>query len=178
MSQKPFKTFVTFDHFYNYPASSTGSTLCDAVAEALLATRYIRSYEIARYLCVDQRKLSGALELLSGISLTQLVRSYRLHQVQQYLLDNPSANHRDAVAAFGFSSESVLSDLFRRECLGTVDEFIAYVRPMLEAGLTENRFILLRPDGNYAFRFEDHAHNITPRLLKAIQTPWTPDNEE
>lgn len=160
MKYKPFEPYVTLDHFYRYPEASTGSVLCDAVADVLYTTRYIRVAHIARYTQVESRKLSCAIEVVTGMPFTELVKSYRLHQVQQYLLAHLDDSLDDVAAATGFSSDSVLADLFRRECHGTPDEFLRYVTPMLEAGLTETKYIQLRPDHVYVFRSDNHPHYV------------------
>lgn len=170
MNCKPFEPYVTLDHIYRYPEASTGSVLCDAVADALCTTRYIRVAQIARYMKVEARKLSCAIEVVTGMPLTELVKSYRLHQVQQYMLAHPDDNLDLVAAIVGFSSDTVLADLFRRECHGTPDEFLRYVVPMLDAGLSENKFISLRTDRVYVFRSDDHPHHVTARILSEIQT--------
>ena len=171
MQYKPFEPFVTLEHFYRYPEVSTGSILCDAVADVLYTTRYIRVAQIARYMKVDARKLSCAIDLFTGMTLTELGKTYRLRQVQQYMLAHPQDNLDVVARTVGFASDTVLADLFRRECHGTPEEFLKYILPMLEAGLQENRFMTLRPDGIYVFRSDDHTHYVNARVLKAIQMP-------
>ena len=171
MQYKPFEPFVTLEHFYRYPEASTGSILCDAVADVLYTTRYIRVAQIARYMKVEARKLSCGISLFTGMSLTEIVKSYRLRQVQQYMIAHPKDNLDVVARTVGFSSDTVLADLFRRECHGTPEEFLKYILPMFEAGLTENKFMTLRPDGIYVFRSNNHTHYVNARVLKAIQTP-------
>ena len=171
MQYKPFEPFVTLEHFYRYPEISTGSILCDAVADVLYTTRYIRVAQIARYMKVEARKLSCGISLFTGMSLNEIVKSYRLRQVQQYILAHPKDNLQVVARTVGFASDTVLADLFRRECHGTPEEFLKYLLPMLEAGLTENKFMTLRPDGVYVFRSDDHTHYVNARVLKEIQKP-------
>ena len=171
MQYKPFEPFVTLEHFYRYPEISTGSILCDAVADVLYTTRYIRVAQIARYMKVEARKLSCGISLFTGMSLNEIVKSYRLRQVQQYMLAHPKDNLQVVARTVGFASDTVLADLFRRECHGTPEEFLKYLLPMLEAGLTENKFMTLRPDGVYVFRSDDHTHYVNARVLKEIQKP-------
>lgn len=170
MQYKPFEPFVTLEHFYRYPETSTGSILCDAVADVLYTTRYIRVAQIARYMKVEARKLSCAIDLFTGMTLTELVKTYRLRQVQQYMLAHPQDNLDVVARAVGFASDTVLADLFRRECHGTPEEFLKYILPMFEAGLTENKFMTLRPDGIYVFRSDNHTHYVNARVLREIKT--------
>lgn len=156
MQHKPYRPFVTIEHFYNYPAVSTGSSICDAVADALFNTRLLRVAEIAEYLEIDPRKLSNAMQIESGLTLQQIVQSYRLHQVQQYMIAHPDQSLELQAHAAGFSSDSVLSDLIRRECHGTAEELLSYLLPMLAEGKTENEYLQQRPDGVYVFRSAKH----------------------
>lgn len=160
MQHKPYRPFVTIEHFYNYPAASTGSVICDAVADALYNTRLIRVGDIAEYLELDARKLSSAVQLDAGFSLVQLVQSYRLHQVQQYMIAHPEELVEQWAHAAGFSSDSVLSDLIRRECNGTAEELLSYLLPMLQEGKTENEYLKQRPDGVYVFRSAKHRRRF------------------
>lgn len=115
---RPYKPIVTFDDIIAYRVDDvtthTKSPIMNAVATALCETKAIWSSEIAKYLDVEVRALSGAVKLETGMSFIDLIRDYRLHQITEYIKQHPNEN-LDAVAlANGYSSAGSLWRFFQR----------------------------------------------------------------
>ena len=115
---RPYKPIVTFDDIIAYRVDDvtthTKSPIMNAVACALCETKAIWSSEIAKYLQVEVRALSGAVMLETGMSFIDLVREYRIHQITKYIKEHPEENLDTVAHANGYSSAGSLWRFFQR----------------------------------------------------------------
>lgn len=89
-------------------ATHTASPLINAVANVLYSTHHRELRVIARYLGVEPRKLSVAVEVVSGLSLKEMVVNYRLAQIQTLMKENPEQSSSQLAKECGFSSYHAL----------------------------------------------------------------------
>lgn len=78
-----------------------------AVINALNETTILEAQTLADFLYVSIRKLSGAVELLTGLPLRQFINEWRFLQSQQLLLNTEFPYTRIA-ALCGYGNESTL----------------------------------------------------------------------
>lgn len=115
---RPYKPSVTLEDMIAFrvddESTYTKSPLMNAVACALCETKAIWCADVAKYLEVDVRMLSTAVLLETGINFIDLIRDYRMHQINEYIKEHPNEN-LDAVAlANGYSSAGSLWRFFQR----------------------------------------------------------------
>ena len=84
-----------------------------AVIEALNQTCAFEAQELADSLSVPDRKLSGAVELLTGLSLARFIQEWRFLQSQQLLL-NTELPYSEVANRCGFADEHNLIRLYER----------------------------------------------------------------
>ena len=78
-----------------------------AVIRVLNQTNVLESQALAEKLGVSDRKLSGAVELLTGLPLRQFINEWRFMQSQQLLL-NTEFPYAKIAAICGYGNESTL----------------------------------------------------------------------
>lgn len=78
-----------------------------AVINALNETTILEAQILASFLDVTDRKLSGAVELLTGLPLRQFINEWRFMQSQQLLL-NTELPYAKIAAICGYGNESTL----------------------------------------------------------------------
>lgn len=115
---KPYKPSVTLEDMIAYrvddESTYTKSPLMNAVACALCETTAINCADVAKYMEVDVRILSPAVQLETGINFIDLIRDYRMHQVNEYIKEHPDANLDTVAQANGYSSGGSLWRFFQR----------------------------------------------------------------
>lgn len=118
MKNYKLQPFVTFEQIVAFrpeeTQTHTASPLVDAVATILLETRTIRAGEIAGMLGVDQRALSGALQIATGLNTSELLRRYRLDEAQKYIAAHPDEGLAEVAHALGYASYNALWRFFQR----------------------------------------------------------------
>lgn len=78
-----------------------------AVINALNETTILEAQILAEFLDVTDRKLSGAVELLTGLPLRQFINEWRFMQSQQLLL-NTELPYDKIASLCGYGNESTL----------------------------------------------------------------------
>ena len=81
--------------------------LLAAVVRVLNQTNVLESQALAEKLGVSDRKLSGAVELLTGLPLRQFINEWRFMQSQQLLL-NTELPYTQVATLCGYGNESTL----------------------------------------------------------------------
>ncbi len=120
---RPYKPTVTLADIIAYrvddEATHTKSPIMNAVAQALCETKAIICADIAKYLEVDVRMLSTAVFLETGIKFIDLIRDYRMHQINEYIKEHPEENLDTVARANGYASGGSLWRFFQRRCGNT-----------------------------------------------------------
>lgn len=117
---KPYKPVADLAAIYAYrpedAATHTASPLVNAVVDALYTTKIIYCSDMARYLGIEsQNTLSGAILLETGMSLQDLIQTYRIHQARVYMEQHPDASQDEVAQAIGYRDCGSLWRLFQRE---------------------------------------------------------------
>lgn len=107
-------TIITKEQIINYPAKRTGDYIMDQVLEVLATSGAISVKEVALRLEVPEGKLSGAVELLTGMRLKEVIVLYRLHQLEEYRKAHPDITLEALAQHFGFASQNCLYRLYER----------------------------------------------------------------
>ena len=120
---RPYRPSVTLEDIIAFRVDDettyTKSPIMNAVACALCETKAIICADIAKYLEVDVRMLSTVVQFETGIKFIDLIRDYRMHQINEYIKAHPDEN-LDAVArANGYASAGSLWRFFQRRCGNT-----------------------------------------------------------
>lgn len=84
-----------------------------AVINALNETTILEAQSLADSLSVTDRKLSGAVELLTGLPLRQFINEWRFMQSQQLLL-NTDLSYVEIAARCGYIDESSLILIYEK----------------------------------------------------------------
>lgn len=87
--------------------------LVDAVIQALNETSVFEAQDLAERLGVSDRKLSAAIELLTGLSLAKFIQEWRFLQSQQ-LLHHTELPYSEVANLCGFADEHNLIRLYER----------------------------------------------------------------
>lgn len=110
---KPYKPVASLAEVLAYdpenPETFTQSPVVNAVTEVLCATKLFECKEIARCLNLDERKLSNALSIDLGMTLSQLVDQYRANEVQEFRAQHPEYTAEELAKAIGYASPSGIS---------------------------------------------------------------------
>lgn len=96
--------------------------LLDAVIQVLNETTVLEGLELAGLLGVSDRKLSAAIELLTGLGLSKFIQEWRFLQSQQLLL-NTELPYCEVANRCGFADEHNLIRLYERRLQTTPHTF-------------------------------------------------------
>lgn len=114
----PFLPIATLQQVLAYNPSDasthTASPLVNAVAEVLYNTHVIEAQALADCLQLDQRKLSGALQIELGMSLRDVIKHYRIHAIRTYICQHPEATLSQVAKQNGYASDNAIWRLFLR----------------------------------------------------------------
>lgn len=108
-------SIITTEQIINYPAERTGDYIMDQVLEVLATTGAISVKEVAERLNAPEGKISGAVELLTGMRLKKVIMLYRLHQLEEYRKVHPDVTLDELAQHFGFASQNCLYRLYERK---------------------------------------------------------------
>lgn len=118
MKNYKLQPFVTFEQILafrpNEPETHTASPIVNAVATILVETRTIRAGEVSDMLGVDQRSLTGALLISTGMNTLDLLRKYRLAEAQAYLKAHPDQSLEETAHALGYANYNALWRFLQR----------------------------------------------------------------
>lgn len=119
---KPFVPVADLEFFFNYnvddPTTHSASPLVNAVAEALQVNKRLTVGSIARYLCIDAKKLTGALQIEAGCSLSDIIKEIKLRKIPEYIQNHPEETLSEISKNVGYSGESSLWRMYSRNKLG------------------------------------------------------------
>ena len=91
----------------------TDQPILAPVIDVLLHTSILETEELAKTLEVNARKLSGAIELLTGLPLGKFITQWRLLQSQDLLL-NTDLPYSEVAQRCGYADESSLILIYKR----------------------------------------------------------------
>ena len=110
--QNPFLPFVNLKEILafdiNRPVFQTNSPLVNAVCEAIIKQKPISCEEISEYLNLDERKLSGALQIITGSSLNEIRLQIQVKILKACISEHPEWTPDQVAKHIGFSSRSSL----------------------------------------------------------------------
>mgnify|MGYP003290149765 CR=1 FL=1 len=86
----------------------TGETILDAVINVLRDTPAIWPEEIAKQLEVRKEHLSGAIKILTGVSLEKMIREWRMRQAM-YLIKTTDIPFDEIAQQCGYSQTKTLT---------------------------------------------------------------------
>lgn len=111
-----FKTYSTSINRDSVSVDSEGQvdeSILAVVIQVLNHTNILKSEDLAEKLGVSDRKLSGAVELLTGLPLSKFIREWRFMQSQQLLL-NTDLSYVEIAARCGYVDESSLILIYEK----------------------------------------------------------------
>lgn len=91
----------------------TSSRLVNAVANVLFTSLTREPGDFAQRLQIEKRHLSNAIEVITGMSLYDLIVQYRVAQIRQYMGQNPEKSNIVVAEHMGFSSPHALWRFFQ-----------------------------------------------------------------
>ncbi len=133
--KKPFHSFLSLDQIYvspivrqddgsykclsyqemmSVPIPETGCKLMDAVARALAIMPFRNALELADYMNLDVRKLSGAVDICCTLPLNRLIVAYRVRLVQE-LIQYTQLPRTEVAKRCGLASASILNHLLKMQ---------------------------------------------------------------
>lgn len=117
--QKPFNPPFSLADMMAYPEQKTGNQLLDAVSEALHAHLFTTGREVAQYLNLNQSHLTGALQIMTGCSLADVVGMFVWRRIDKYLKAHPDDTLDEVAKATGFSTKSSVAAVYQKYRKGT-----------------------------------------------------------
>lgn len=116
------KPIMTIDELYARGGEPTGDTLLDAVVKVMIETQLLEGKHVAKLLDVPERKLSGAMELLMGLSLSQLIHEWRFRQACQ-LLKETELPLDEVAQKCGFGNSRPMNLVFKKRLNTTLYQY-------------------------------------------------------
>ena len=95
-----------------FKEGSTQDPILGPVIRVLLETNLLDAQDVAAALSVNDRKLSNAVELLTGQTLHRFIFDWRFLQSQQLLLTT-ELSYVEVASRCGYGNESVLIDQYK-----------------------------------------------------------------
>lgn len=118
--------FTPLTPIYNvetlFQEGSAEDSILGPVIRVLLGTNLIDAKDVARQLQIDARKLSNAVELLTGQTLHQFILDWRFLQSKQLLLDT-DLPYSEVIARCGYANENVLIAQYKKRLNTTPHTF-------------------------------------------------------
>jgi len=105
---------TTIDALWANPTTPTGVVIIDAVVEILNKSNTHSVEDVAAFFDVSSRHLSGALQLMLGLSLGQLIKEWRIRQVLALLDQRPDLSINEIAQRCGYSMENNMVLQFRK----------------------------------------------------------------
>ncbi len=116
------KPIMTVEELYARGGVPTGDTLLDAVAKVMVETQLLEGKHVAKLLGVPERKLSGAMELLMGMSLSQLIHEWRFLQAC-HLLKETELPLEEVARKCGFGNSRPMNLVFKKRLNTTLYQY-------------------------------------------------------
>lgn len=134
-----FKTYSTCS--LQNEATSTeelcSESILAAVIHVLNNSNVLESKDLAQILNVEHRKLSGAIDLLTGLPLSKFIKEWRFLQSQELLL-NTQLPYTEVAAQCGYNNESSLILIYEKRLKTTPHIFRTGYR-IINTNYTFNR---------------------------------------
>lgn len=106
----PFLPYITLEQILGYQPDNaethTSSALINAVCEALANTRSTEVKEVAEYLDVDARKLSSAVQIITGLTMHDILQQYILKAIHECVAKHPDWTLDQVADHLGYSCRS------------------------------------------------------------------------
>ena len=118
-NRNPFNPPFSLTDMLAYPEKKTDNQLLDAVSEALHTHHFTTGREVAEYLNLNQDHLTGALQIMTGSSLAEVVSQFVYHRIDKYLTEHPDDTLDQVAKATGFSTKSAITAVYRKHHQGT-----------------------------------------------------------
>ena len=114
-TKKTFGQWYSFDELYAMaPGEQCGEKILDAVVETLRTRTDLWSKEVARYLGVNRRDLSGSLKILMGMTLDAVVKEWRLRQAHELVMST-ELNYDEIAQKCGYAQPKTLVVAFEKK---------------------------------------------------------------
>ncbi len=105
---------LSYQEMRSVPIPETGSKLMDAVAQALAIMPFRNVAELADYMDLEVRKLSGAIDICYTLSANNLIVAYRMRLVQD-LIHYTQLSREEVASRSGFASVSTLEHFLKAQ---------------------------------------------------------------
>ncbi len=161
---KEIKCITSVEELYKTKGAPTGEIIVDAVVDYVKRVRSHSAEEVATYLGQRRVWISGALQMLVGVTLQEFILQWRVLQAID-LLDKPELSVAEVANACGFRNEKNLVDTLRRR-MG--------ITPFVYRNGTVPR------NSNYSFNRDPHVRNRlieNVEQLKSRRQDSTPEGE-
>lgn len=106
---------ATVAELFEMPADTkTGDKILDAVIEVIRSSHTLLVNDVAKELGVNRTDLSGAIRLLTGVSLVDMIHEWRLLQAMK-LIKETDLDFLSIANTCGFTKAEHLSEALERE---------------------------------------------------------------
>lgn len=114
-TEKKFGQWYSFDELYSMaPGEQCGEKILDTLVEVLRTRTDLWSKELAQYLGVNARDLSGSLKILIGMTLDALVKEWRLRQAYDLVMST-ELDYDEIAQLCGYSQPKTLVVAFEKK---------------------------------------------------------------
>ena len=96
-----------------YPDEMTCCQLLDTVSAALYQHNFTTVREVAEFLNLEPIKLTHAIEVLTGTTMSDVVRLFVMRRVRQALADHPDQTLDEVARSIGYHSKSSITYICR-----------------------------------------------------------------
>ena len=110
---KEIKCITSVEELYKSNGAPTGEIIVDAVVDYVKRVKSHSVEDAATFLGQKRMWLSGAMQMLVGVSLQEFIIQWRVLQALD-LLDDPELSVAEVAKACGFRNEKNLVDTLRR----------------------------------------------------------------
>ena len=109
----PIQRISNATQLFEHPGQPTGSPILDAIEFCLSHNNFVTAKDVADYVCAPVKVLTGAVRLLTGQYLCDLIEDYRLLQTSKLLCETDLS--LDQIASrCGYSEHTTLERIFAR----------------------------------------------------------------
>ena len=114
-TKETFGQWYSFDELYAMaPGEQCGEKILDALVEALRTRTDLWSKEVALYLGVNYRDLSGSLKILMGMTLDAVVKEWRLRQAYDLVMSS-ELDYDEIAQKCGYAQPKTLVVAFEKK---------------------------------------------------------------
>lgn len=109
----PIKRISNATQLFEHPGQPTGSPILDAIEFCLHHNNFVTVKDVADFVCAPVKVLTGAVHLLTGQYLCDLIEDYRLLQASQLLCETELSLDKIA-SRCGYCEHTTLERIFSR----------------------------------------------------------------